>query len=226
MIKAKPRQKRRVQAGPVVAGALKSFVERIERVETEQKATADSKREIYDEAKGHGYDAKTIRWVVQERKMEAGDRAERDSLRAVYGHALSLAIEAVSNGDMSLRQAAAAHGVSKSSIHRALAVPEVSREMVAEDLGDMLPPHDPATGEIIKAATKPATPFILPSPSAWASITAVREAHHAAIEAAREARRLEREQDRRRLSALAALTDADMPEPPPFLIRAKQERAA
>ena len=204
MIRQKPEpKKKRLQAGPVVAGALKSFVERIERVEHEQKEVAGSKREIFDEAKSHGYDAKTIRWVVQERKLDAADRAERDTLREVYGHALSLAVSAVSNGDMSLRQAAAAHGVSKSSIHRALAVPEVSREMEAGDLGQWLPPHDSQTGEVIDAApTPPNAGPVLPSAATWQAVTAVREAHEAAIEAAREARREARRQENARASKL------------------------
>lgn len=101
-------------------------------------------------------------------------------------------------------------------------------EMVAGDLGEWLPPHDTEIGEILaeEITSKPKPASILPSPEAWQGITLVREAHHAAIEAAREAKRLEREQDRKRMAALAALTDNDMPDPPPFLIRAQAGRGA
>jgi uncharacterized protein (UPF0335 family) len=210
------KKKRRVQAGPVVAGALKSFVERIERVETEEKASADGKREIYKEAKGQGYDTKTIRWIVKERKVEESDRAERDALRDTYAYALGLAVDAVSNGDMSLRQAAAAHGVSKSSIHRALSVPEVSREMVADDIGQWLPPHNTIPDN---SKGRPRPGRILPTAAAWQAVIAAREAHHARIEAEREARRLKRQQENERAARLAMLTDADMPDQPEFLRR-------
>jgi len=116
----------KVQAGPVNAEQLKSFVERIERLEEERKAIAADIRDIYTEAKGVGYDVKTVRWVVQERRVDAADRAERDTLRDVYQHALDTAVGLV-RGGLSLREAGRLTGTSKSSIHRALAVPEVSQ---------------------------------------------------------------------------------------------------
>jgi uncharacterized protein (UPF0335 family) len=144
----------------IAADRLKSFIERIEKMEEEQAAIAADKRDIYSEAKGVGYDVKTIRWVVQERKADAADRDERDTLRDTYAHALGMAVNLVDAG-MSLRQAEAITGVSKSSIQRARAVPDCpivemhdddlgkleivlsevqtdAREMVADDLGDPL----------------------------------------------------------------------------------------
>lgn len=76
--------------GPISADRLKSFVERIERVEEEQKALAGDKKDIYLEAKSVGYDVKTIRWIIQERKMDAADRSERNDLRDIYAHALGV----------------------------------------------------------------------------------------------------------------------------------------
>lgn len=116
----------KVQAGPVNAERLKSFVERIERLEEERKAIGGDIRDIYTEAKGVGYDVKTVRWVVQERRVDASDRAERDTLRDVYQHALDTAVGLV-RGGLSLREAGRVTGTSKSSIHRALAVPDVSQ---------------------------------------------------------------------------------------------------
>ena len=48
---------------------LRSFVERIERLEEEKKALADDIREVYSEAKGTGFDTKVMRQVVRLRKM-------------------------------------------------------------------------------------------------------------------------------------------------------------
>jgi len=123
---SKPGHNSKVQAGPIAGERLKSFVERIERLEHERKEIAGDIRDIYAEAKGVGYDVKTVRWVVQERRMDASDRAERDTLRDVYQHALDTAVGLV-RGGLSLREAGRITGASKSSIHRALAVPSVSQ---------------------------------------------------------------------------------------------------
>jgi uncharacterized protein (UPF0335 family) len=210
----------KTQAGPVHGERLKSFVERVEKLADERTALNGDIRDVLSEAKGVGYDVPAIRRLVAYRKMDAADRAEREALDEVYRHALGMAVDAVSNGDMSLRQAAKAHGVSKSSIHRALSVPEVSREMVADDIGHWLPPHDHNTGEILDLVPGEVQPSrILPSPSAWAAITAVREAHHARIEAEREARRLKRQQENAHAAKLALITDADLPDKPLDFLR-------
>lgn len=122
----------KVQAGPIAGDRLKSFVERIEKMEEERKAIAGDIRDIYAEAKGVGYDVKTVRWVVQERRLDAADRAERDTLRDVYQHALDTAVGLV-RGGLSLREAGRITGASKSSIHRALAVPSVSQPQDGDD---------------------------------------------------------------------------------------------
>lgn len=114
------------KGGPIAGDRLKSFVERIEKMEEERKAIGADIRDIYAEAKGVGYDVKTVRWVVQERRMDAAARAERDTLRDVYQHALDTAVGLV-RGGLSLREAGRITGASKSSIHRALAVPSVSQ---------------------------------------------------------------------------------------------------
>lgn len=106
---------------------LKSFVERIEQVEGERKALGQDVRDIYSEAKGAGYDTKTIRWLVQERKIDAATKDERDALRDTYAHAVGMAVDLVRTEGLSLREAARKTGASKSSIHRALAVPEASQ---------------------------------------------------------------------------------------------------
>lgn len=82
---------RKVKAGgPISAERLKSFVERIQKLEEEAKDIADAKRDIYSEAKGVGYDTKTIRKVVALLKMDAADRDEQETLLDVYKHALGV----------------------------------------------------------------------------------------------------------------------------------------
>ncbi len=143
----------KVKAGPVAAGRLKSFVERIEKLREEKKAIGADERDVFAEAKGVGYDAPTIRWLLKEREMDAADRDERDALRDTYAHALGMAVSMVQVEGLSLRQAEAATGVSKSSIQRALAVPALSQsvEMTADDLGEITQTADldtlPGDGE-------------------------------------------------------------------------------
>lgn len=110
----------KTKAGPIVADRLKSFIERIERMEEEQAALASDKRDIYAEAKGVGYDIKTMRKVVALRKMDAADRAEQETLLDTYLHALGMVdrIEARAAAGESARQIAAAENVSKSTAHR------------------------------------------------------------------------------------------------------------
>lgn len=70
---------------------LKSLVERIERVEEEKSALAGDIREIYAEAKGHGFDTKIMREVVRLRKLDSGERSERYTLLDLYLSAMGMA---------------------------------------------------------------------------------------------------------------------------------------
>jgi uncharacterized protein (UPF0335 family) len=72
----------------VAGDRLRSFVERIERLEEEIKALSDDKKDIYTEAKGEGFDVKILREVVRLRKQDEKERDERDSLLDIYMHAL------------------------------------------------------------------------------------------------------------------------------------------
>ena len=71
-------------------GKLKSFVERIEKLEEERKAIGGDIKDVYSEAKGVGYDVKTMRKIVSLRSMDAADRAEQETLLDTYKHALGI----------------------------------------------------------------------------------------------------------------------------------------
>lgn len=81
---------KKTKAGPVSADRLKSFVERIEKLEEERKAIGGDIKDIYSEAKGIGFDTKTLRKIVSLRAMDAADRAEQATLLDVYMHALGM----------------------------------------------------------------------------------------------------------------------------------------
>jgi uncharacterized protein (UPF0335 family) len=76
--------------GGVASERLKSFVERIERLEEEKAALAGDIREVYAEAKGTGFDIKVLRQIIRLRKMDTSDRAEMEELIDVYKRALEM----------------------------------------------------------------------------------------------------------------------------------------
>jgi len=72
---------------------LKSFIERIERLEEEKAALAADIREVYSEAKGTGFDVKIMRQVVRLRKLDTADRQEQDAILDLYLSALGMGRE-------------------------------------------------------------------------------------------------------------------------------------
>lgn len=72
---------------------LKSTVERIERLEEEKRAISEDISEVYKEAKGNGFDVKTIRQVVRLRKLEAAEREEQAAILDLYLSALDMVKE-------------------------------------------------------------------------------------------------------------------------------------
>ena len=79
-----------VETGGIAADALRSFIERIERLEEEKKALADDIKDVYSEAKSTGFDTKIMRQIVRLRKMEESDRQEQEALLDLYTHALGM----------------------------------------------------------------------------------------------------------------------------------------
>jgi len=70
---------------------LLAYVERVEAIEEEIKASNDDKSDIYKEAKGNGYDAKAIKTLVRERAAERknpGQKKESDAVLDTYRTAL------------------------------------------------------------------------------------------------------------------------------------------
>jgi uncharacterized protein (UPF0335 family) len=77
--------------GGVAGERLKSFVERIERLEEEKAALGSDIRDVYSEAKGAGFDTKVMRQIVRLRKMDSQDRREQEELLDLYKRALDMA---------------------------------------------------------------------------------------------------------------------------------------
>jgi uncharacterized protein (UPF0335 family) len=76
--------------GGIAGDRLKSFVERIERLEDEKKALANDIKEVYAEAKGTGFDTKIMRQIIRLRRMDKDDLDEQETLLDVYRRALGM----------------------------------------------------------------------------------------------------------------------------------------
>ena len=74
----------------VSAEQLRLFIERIETLEEEKKGIADDIKDVYAEAKGTGFDTKTMKAIVRLRKLEAAARQEAEALLDTYKTALGL----------------------------------------------------------------------------------------------------------------------------------------
>lgn len=77
-------------SGAIAPAKLKSFIERIERLEGEKAELAEDIREVYAEAKGEGFDTKIMRQVIRLRKLEVQERREQDELIDTYRKALGM----------------------------------------------------------------------------------------------------------------------------------------
>lgn len=69
---------------------LLQFIERIERLEEEKKNISEDIKEVFAEAKGTGFDVKTMREVIKIRKMDESDLEEQEYLLDTYKRALGL----------------------------------------------------------------------------------------------------------------------------------------
>ena len=76
--------------GGIAGAQLKSFIERIERLEEEKQALADDIKEVYAEAKANGFDTKTLRTVIRLRKQDSNERQEAEALLDLYLNALGM----------------------------------------------------------------------------------------------------------------------------------------
>lgn len=70
---------------------LKSFIERVERLEEEKKVLAEDIRDVYGEAKGTGFDPKIMRKIVSLRKTNLEKRREEQELLDLYMSAIGMA---------------------------------------------------------------------------------------------------------------------------------------
>lgn len=74
----------------IPASELRSFIERIERLEDEKTSISDDIKDVFTELKGRGYDAKAIRTILKLRKLDPNERTEQEAIVETYLVALGM----------------------------------------------------------------------------------------------------------------------------------------
>ena len=69
---------------------LKSFIERIEKLEEEKNNILLDIKEVYSEAKSFGYNPKIMRKILMIRKMDIDERLEQEALLDTYRNVLGI----------------------------------------------------------------------------------------------------------------------------------------
>ena len=72
----------------IPGGRIRSFVERIENLDTELQELSEQKKEVFSEAKGEGFDVKILKEIIKLRKQDKDERDEHDSLLDLYMRAM------------------------------------------------------------------------------------------------------------------------------------------
>ena len=71
-------------------GRLRGIIERLERLDEDRAAVMADMKEVFAEAKGEGYDVKTLRKVLRISKMDKAKRQEEEAILDLYLSALGL----------------------------------------------------------------------------------------------------------------------------------------
>ncbi|EME71413.1 hypothetical protein H261_03353 [Paramagnetospirillum caucaseum] len=74
--------------GGIAAEALRSFIERIERLHEEKKALEGDLKDVYAQCKSQGFDTKIIKRLIALRRIDPQAREEGAQLLALYAAAI------------------------------------------------------------------------------------------------------------------------------------------
>lgn len=74
----------------IAADQLKQYVSKIERLEAEKAEIADDIKQVFDEAKANGFDAKIMKQVMKLKKLDKDSLAEQEAVLDLYRAALDI----------------------------------------------------------------------------------------------------------------------------------------
>jgi uncharacterized protein (UPF0335 family) len=72
----------------IPGGRIRSFVERIEHLDTVLQELNEQKKEVFAEAKAEGFDVKILKEIIKLRKQDQDERDERETLLDLYMRAM------------------------------------------------------------------------------------------------------------------------------------------
>lgn len=72
----------------IAGGRIRSFVERVEQIESEIAELNEGKKEIFAEAKGEGFDVKVLKEMIKLRKQDQDERDEHETILDLYMRAM------------------------------------------------------------------------------------------------------------------------------------------
>src|SRR4029079_368721 len=75
----------------IAGDRIRSFVERIEQLDSELQALHEQKKEVFAEAKGEGFDVKVLKEIIKLRKQDQDERDKQETLLDVYMRAMDTA---------------------------------------------------------------------------------------------------------------------------------------
>src|SRR5215212_8691855 len=78
----------------IAGDRIRSFVERIEQLDTELQEITEQNKEVFSEAKGEGFDVKVLKEIIRLRKQDKDERDEHETLLDVYMRAMDTATSA------------------------------------------------------------------------------------------------------------------------------------
>ena len=71
-------------------GRLRTIIERLERLDEDKQAVMQDMKEVFAEAKGEGYDVKTLRKILRIKKQDKAKRQEEEAILDLYMSCLDL----------------------------------------------------------------------------------------------------------------------------------------
>lgn len=80
----------KTKTGGVESTKLRSYIDRIERLDEDKAGIASDIRDVFAEAKSNGFDVKAMRSILKLRKMKANERTEAEYMLDLYKRALGM----------------------------------------------------------------------------------------------------------------------------------------
>lgn len=80
----------KTKTGGVESTKLRSYIDRIERLEEDKAGVASDIKDVFAEAKSNGFDVKAMRSILKLRKMKANERTEAEYMLDLYKRALGM----------------------------------------------------------------------------------------------------------------------------------------